>query len=377
MDRYTVTGSGTLESMIAEYQEIVVKEVLAVIPPQDLRAIILGGGYGRGEGGVFIENGVEKLFNDFDYFIICRNLPGALVKSYQRKLEPISEKLTAAFGIDVDFSPLQPTRVLPNAPFWLIWYELRNGHRVIWGNEKILQAMPNYDGKNIPLYEGMKLFLNRGVGLLLAKQKLHESHWEEEREFIARNLHKAALAIGDVILMMGQLYHFSYVEREKRVLHGNLPIGAELRQLYGEAVRYKLQPYNDVHSFEEMERWYGEILMWYLQVLYQLSSAYLQKNITDSNAYKDALSKRLGKWETPKGYIRNLLYNCRDFKLRNINVKWYLSYPRERLLYLLPFFMGDTGNYNSTEINKILCLNSTSDFTEQWANFLQLWKKYN
>ncbi|MBT7300516.1 MAG: hypothetical protein HN849_13435, partial [Victivallales bacterium] len=83
------------------------EEVLAEIAAETARtlgdglvALILGGGYGRGEGGIFLRDGREEPYNDLDLALVVtdRNLPAL------RRLAPIEERYAARLGIHVDFS---------------------------------------------------------------------------------------------------------------------------------------------------------------------------------------------------------------------------------------------------------------------------------
>jgi hypothetical protein len=51
--RFTLDGSDALEAHLARICEQVRRSVQSLIPAKTLEAIVLGGGYGRGEGGVF------------------------------------------------------------------------------------------------------------------------------------------------------------------------------------------------------------------------------------------------------------------------------------------------------------------------------------
>jgi len=108
----------------------------------NLCALILGGGYGRSEGGVIIDNsGKEMPYNDFDFTIIVKNpneIPEGALKEVSEKYEPILK-------IDVDFSRPLTINDVRNWPHILMWQDLLNGHMVIDGPEDILE-------KNAPPY---------------------------------------------------------------------------------------------------------------------------------------------------------------------------------------------------------------------------------
>src|SRR5208282_1247428 len=70
--RFTIDGSLELEDSLEHICGRVRCEVRDQIPRGDLLAIILGGGYGRGEGGVFRSEIGEHPYNDLDFYIFLR-----------------------------------------------------------------------------------------------------------------------------------------------------------------------------------------------------------------------------------------------------------------------------------------------------------------
>src|SRR5208283_1906889 len=70
--RFTIDGSWELEDSLEGICGRVRCEVRDQIPRRDLMAIILGGGYGRGEGGVFRSEVGEQPYNDLDFYIFLR-----------------------------------------------------------------------------------------------------------------------------------------------------------------------------------------------------------------------------------------------------------------------------------------------------------------
>ena len=131
------TESPIQREVAAKIEPLITKEILNLIPQQDISAILLGGGYGRGEGGILIEDKKEYLYNDYDLFVVLKNINLLKKKDYQSRIHLIHEKFTPLFKIDVDVGPLQTVDSISNAPHWMMWYELKNGHKVLWGNESV------------------------------------------------------------------------------------------------------------------------------------------------------------------------------------------------------------------------------------------------
>lgn len=379
MRKYTVNGSNTIESKIASDMETIVRRVTTVLDESDLVSIILGGGYGRGEGGVRLQDGTETLFNDYDLFIISQPLTHFKAKAYQHKLKHLSEELSAEIGIEVDFSRIQAVTTLPKAEFWLFWYEVKYGHIVIWGNPKVLRYLPAWNGENIPLEEASKLLLNRGVGLHLAKERIDSADFDAKDEFIARNMFKAIMALGDTILMCEKKYHWSYQERQKRFASLSshpLVMRFNLMDMYMESIKYKLNPFDVIYDKAGYISWYNEILTVFQSVYYDIFSHILEAHILDVRSYLAHLNKRFYTQVGSKDTLKNIVLNLRDHHGKGILQEVNLRYPRYRLFYSLPWFLFHE-NLELYRLDEVLGLPEQSSNETRLRQFMSLWQKYN
>ena len=66
--RYTMTADPDVKSVLDCFLPAVSAEIDALQLPK-LRAVVLGGGYGRGEGGVRHTPEGGRLYNDLDFFV--------------------------------------------------------------------------------------------------------------------------------------------------------------------------------------------------------------------------------------------------------------------------------------------------------------------
>jgi hypothetical protein len=62
--RFTLDGDEALERHLAHTCARVLSGIRGLIPPRRLEAVLLGGGYGRGEGGVLRGPGGDRPYND-------------------------------------------------------------------------------------------------------------------------------------------------------------------------------------------------------------------------------------------------------------------------------------------------------------------------
>jgi predicted nucleotidyltransferase len=210
MAKYTQRGSEALDAKIDADLEII---RTTVAPHCD--AIILLGGYGRGEGTPLIQpDGSQAPFNDYDLVVIVKTISIHIRLLFQR----LEKELTEKIGLPVDLCPYA-RHALSSREFSLLNYEMKHGHMVIWGADDVLDALPNYATATIPVSEGTRLLMNRGKLLLDIKRRLATAKPlnEEERICFIKFINKVLLAFGDAALIAAGKYHISYTEKKQRI----------------------------------------------------------------------------------------------------------------------------------------------------------------
>lgn len=240
MSRFTVTGSATLEAKIQSQLDAICGDVRRALPEEHLDCLALGGGYGRGEGGAFVQGGVEAPYNDYDLVLVHHASRAVLAR-----LRDVEERHTRATGVHVDIMPLHRARVrrLPRA---LTWFEFGRGHKVLWGSAESLAPLTRRRLDQIHRSEWGRLLMNRAAGLVFARWVMDEEPCpvlggEVPDAFVTRQLTKAWLALGDVFLSERGAYHHLVRERRKRflALSGDRPPWASA---YEAAIDFKLSP---------------------------------------------------------------------------------------------------------------------------------------
>ncbi|MBT8045634.1 MAG: hypothetical protein KJN67_00580 [Pontiella sp.] len=245
MNKYTVKGSEKLDAQIDVHLEHIAR---TVAPHCD--AIILMGGYGRGEGTPLIHpDGSQSPFNDYDLVVIVDTVNSAVKLHFQT----LEQQLSADLGLAVDLCPYAKPE-LPTREFSLLNYEMKYGHMVIAGEENILDALPAYRHGAIPLSEGARLLLNRGKLLLDVKRRLSSSTalTGAERTELIKFIHKALLAFGDAALLAAGQYDISYSVKKDRIPDiGSCPEREFVIEGYQKAV--ELKEWGDFHALESFD----------------------------------------------------------------------------------------------------------------------------
>ncbi|HEY1489475.1 MAG TPA: glycosyltransferase family 2 protein, partial [Verrucomicrobiae bacterium] len=199
--RFTMDGSDALEKHLTHICEKVLGGVRGLIPEHKLEALVLGGGYGRGQGGVLKTNSGDAPYNDLEFYVFLRGNRVLNERKYHELLAELGERLSGLAGLHIEFKVDSLNR-LRRSPVTMFSYDLVSGHRVLSGGANIFRGCEHHlDAGNIPAAEATRLLFNRCTGLLLAKELIKKRELtEEDLDFIGRNLAKAQLALGDVVL---------------------------------------------------------------------------------------------------------------------------------------------------------------------------------
>lgn len=223
---FTQTDNAAAEAKIAGDLRQIVAAVTTVVPPSSLLAMLLTGGFGRGEGSVRTTAAGVRVMNDYDLALVPRTAGEfgyvRFVRRWQGKLEALAGSLARDLGVKQVDLTVRPHRYFRRPPELRIEnYEVRQGNRLLWGKTNPCAWMPDWQAADLPLFDGIWLFRNRGLGLLLARLYLELSGGslapgDRENFFIECN--KARLAMGDACLLARHSYHHLYRERLRRAL---------------------------------------------------------------------------------------------------------------------------------------------------------------
>ena len=189
-----------------------IREEISCLELPKLASVVLGGGYGRDEGGDYVApDGTHKLYNDLDFFVFTIDAGKKDKEFVASQLESVSKKWGGALDIDVDFSYPKNISEIYAMKNTLMYQELRRGYVVIYGNDIIYTHVPLVTSYDLPFIEGMRLLMNRGMGLIFAGE--HINQHSTEYDFILRNINKAILGAMDAILIVCGKYKWRLNER--------------------------------------------------------------------------------------------------------------------------------------------------------------------
>ncbi|HEX4120314.1 MAG TPA: hypothetical protein VH619_06850, partial [Verrucomicrobiae bacterium] len=260
--RFTVDGASELEERLEQTCHKVRDGVRGVFSARSLEAVVLGGGYGRGEGGVWKTAGGELPYNDLEFYVFTRG--NRLWHDYRhaRALGDLGERLSTEAGVHVEFK-IESAPRLRGSGVSMFTYDLVAGHRIVFGDPSIFDGCEHHlDSAKIPLAEATRLLCNRCSGLLLAGEMLSDPS-DGAADFVARNLAKARLALGDTVLTAFGQYHWSVQERYRRlgaVNAAEIPSWlAKVQAHHAGGLVFKLHPRAVRKSPEEFGREHREV----------------------------------------------------------------------------------------------------------------------
>ncbi len=369
--RFTIDGSDALESQLAATCEMVLSGVKSLVPAVKLEGVLLGGGYGRGEGGVLKTPAGDQPYNDLEFYIFIRGNSIFAEKKFRHPLHVLGERLSPEAGLEVEFKILTLDKLRRSAPS-MFYYDLVAGHRWQLGDDTLLVGCEHQrDAANIPLHEVTRLLMNRCSGLLYSAERLARKNFgEAEADFVGRNLAKAQLAFGDVLLAANGQYHWSCRERHARLakLSGadNLPL-TELIRHHASGVEFKLHPTRSTESRETLAVLHAELSALGKQLWLWLESKRLGTNFTTPRDYAFAETNLCPETSS----MRNRLVNLRAFGAGGFACA---RYPRERLFRALALLL-----WEQNEFKRVCSELRTSgvEFAGLVLAYEYLWRRFN
>ena len=307
---FTASGDAKAEELL----EKVLSEMKERFSGTDL-CVVLGGSYGRGDGGVRQdqENGI--LYNDLDFFVFARKK----CDNAEVLLKEIAGKYEKELKVDVDFSRIMSIKDIKNNARRLMMQELKRGYRLVCGEDLLAEYLPEFPAEEIPFSEACRLLLNRGMGLLLAGEKMSRN--SGDTDFILRNINKAILGMGDALLIAQKNYKWKMGERLTAIRSMNLP--EELKQLYSMAVEFKKSPHRE--PGQDMDLLWSDVREMFRKCMREICGEY----------YTELY---LGCKESGETSLKNLIKYC--IRLRRIPAADWRKFTMPAVAALLPELDG-------------------------------------
>ncbi|MEM2145358.1 MAG: hypothetical protein QW279_08350 [Candidatus Jordarchaeaceae archaeon] len=352
-----------VDEKVVEIIEDLKNEIVSRFHP---KSIIISGSFGKGEATVVEENGRLKFLSDCEVIII----PYRWVFN-RKKLDEFEKEFFRRTGLKIEIWGFTPTIYLI-IPFMrkrmrpsIANYDLKYGSKVIYG-KNYLKKIPNFKPENIPIWEGIRLILNR-----MAEALEYFSPYNPTDEMIFWN-DKIVLACQDALLLKIGKYTPSYKERNRifkeSINEFEIPSIQTLASLAVDATNRKLKIQNSKPYWRDY--WFqvskicDEVLRYVIETGYNVKFA-------DWLEFPEKYMNSSLKDYTTLPFDNTVLQNCFRFlkklfvnyKLPNFKmmikplVKWdHMIYSHIPLLY---FGIRENYEVNSIYLKKVASLLKT------------------
>jgi hypothetical protein len=377
VDRFTLDGDAGLEEHLRKTCEQVRAGVEALIPADRLDGILLGGGYGRGEGGVLRLPDGDRPYNDLEFYVLLRGNTVLNEWRHRAALDRLAHALSGPAGVEVEFKVISLADLQRN-PVSMFSYDLVRGHHRVCGPADLLAGCAHHQrAEDIPLAEATRLLLNRCTGLLLARQRLARPSFDaDDADFVKRNLAKAGLALGDAVLCAVGQYHGSCRERTRRLAGPGIGESHSwldsVRREHVAGTEFKLHPCRSQQTAAELEKEWGRISQLACRVWLWLESRRMGIHFGSPINYAwhaGSLCQGAPLW-------RNWLVNVRRLGVRGAVGRRAFRYPRERLFRAMPVLLWQPVLLVNPRVLRRLqreLQTSATDETGLLAAYLRLW----
>ena len=170
--RFTLDGSNTLEDEVAVLCVNVGNSVLDIIGAGKIEGLVLGGGYGRGEGGVLRTRTGDRPYNDLEFYLFLSGNRFWNRRRYAPLLNAECDRLSEEAGLHVEIK-IDSLTEWEQQPISMFSYDLVSGHQMVLGPDDLFERYGHHArGEDIPLEEATRLLFNRCSGLLLSLELL-------------------------------------------------------------------------------------------------------------------------------------------------------------------------------------------------------------
>jgi hypothetical protein len=371
---FTVDGGPELENHLKRTCAKVREGVGALIPEEKFEALLLGGGYGRGEGGVLQTPQGEQPYNDLEFYLLLKGNCRRNEKKYAAGLRHLAHELEPEAGVEIEFKIISSDKLQRSAPT-MFYYDLAAGHLMLDGGDEFWYECPHhFHPQNIPLAEATRLLMNRCSGLLFSLDRLTRPVFDaESADFVGRNHAKAQLAFGDVILAAYGQYHCSCRERSRRLEElssDDCPLLPEARQHHRQGVEFKLHPRRSTGARKELVPQQSGLMSFALDLWLWLERRRLAQNFSSALDYARSPVNKCPEANS----LRNAVINAATFGPAALADGKRYRYPRERLLEALALLL-----WHPTEVPMIQerLRTRAQDFQPLVEAYETLWQRFN
>ena len=265
--RFTARGDDIIERQIEMFVDEVRAVIAAHLPARHRRAVVLMGGYGRGEGGVDMSTGVPRPHNNLDILLITRGWRERAREQARQHMQSALAPLAERHGIAIDLGAIDEGK-LRRSRCLVMWYDMRYGHKTLLGDADFLPRLRQFSQQHIDPADVHNLLVNRGTLLVINRLMLAGGELDEgERRAVIKHAMKAIIGYGDALLFARGRYHWSYKTKQQR-MRALAEVPEAVRLSYDDAIEFRFSP--------DYARYQGrDLLAWNRALTEQLAPIHL------------------------------------------------------------------------------------------------------
>lgn len=354
--RLTIKGSKQFEKKLSTFLDDIQIDIEYLIDKEFYEAIILIGGYGRGEGGVIKIDDVECPHNNFDFLVISKNINKEKTAFLQKTCNEVFNNHAKKLGVLVEFTIISTSR-LRNIDPLVITYDMKYGHKLISGNSDILTKNKNFEVDTIPSWDVRNLIVNRGTlliinDLILNKQRLDK----KDKKNVIKHWIKAIIGYGDALLFYLGEYHYSYIEKQNR-MKKLTTVDIKFRALYNSAMNFRFSPNYERYGELNIYKFQEYIKQELFKIHERCEELALDNTKLNSNVYiNKAMESSLNDNNSIKGILKKIYYLTKSTPTLNNfsfieNIRYKMLGMKGMMPILFPYIAY---GINSQYINSIL-----------------------
>ena len=154
---------------------------------------------------------VEHASSSLDFVLFTTGLKSPARSHLASKINADLERLRRRSGLVIGVRVADARRVERDR-VRLLWYEVRDGHKVLAGDPAFLSGLTRFTVENVDARDLADLVVNRGALLVMNDLITAQGPLTpERREAVVANSVKAVIGYGDAFLFSRGRYHASYV----------------------------------------------------------------------------------------------------------------------------------------------------------------------
>lgn len=379
--RFTHDGGIQLEQHLAVTCEKIAAGLRGLIPGRKLEAVLLGGGYGRGEGGVLQTPAGARPYNDLEFYVCLRGNRHWNERRFGRALHVLGEILTPQAGVDVEFK-ITSLREFRRSSVSMFSYDLMMGHRWLIGDERLLAGCTHHcDAQRIPFIEATRLLMNRCSGLLFAAGRLEQADFSTaDADFVCRNIAKAKLALGDAILVMRHEYHWSVRERHARIVSleptAAMPWLIDVCRHHDAGCEFKLHPIRSTASRAELAAVHADVTERARHVWLWIEQQRMCARFETARDYAESALNKV----RDSSRRRNVLVNLRALGVQPMLEGRATRHPRERIFNVLALLLWERQSLGTPDVLRFVqreLQTAATSIPSLLDAYRELWSKVN